>query len=376
MQPLRRTAPVVLCFLLCPVTAMLASANAASAAVVFGMYNERLPRETGATLDRFKLETGLAPQIAMYYRDWNPRWSTALVDPSIVAPAATRGALPMITWEPFLSSGAPGVQPGYAPARIAAGDLDGYISRAAREAAAYGRPLFVRLAHEMNGDWSPWGVRPGSSPSDYVAMWRHVVGIFRAAGALNVRWVWSPNVTGAASVAPFAAYYPGDAWVDEVGLDGYNWGPVKSSPWLTFAQVFLPSYQALTRLTSKPLLITETASTELGGSKAAWISSIGGALASNLPRVRALIWFDRAQEADWPLSSSPASLRSFQALARTGTLSGRATELLAPVVPAVTQKRGSAAAREHSRARSRRAQRRSRPPSRALLVPRAFARGF
>ena len=73
----------------------------------------------------------------------------------------------------------------------------------------------------MNGNWNSWGTRPGNSSADYVAMWRHVVSIFRAAGASNVRWVWSPNIYASRSTTtrPFAAYYPGNAWVDDVGLD-------------------------------------------------------------------------------------------------------------------------------------------------------------
>ena len=82
------------------------------------------------------------------------------------------------------------------------------------------------------------------------------------------------------------------------GLTGYNWGPVHNSPWMTFDQVFQPSYNAITRLTTKPLMIAETASTELGGNKATWISGIRQTLTTHMPRIRALVWFDVEKETD------------------------------------------------------------------------------
>ena len=117
--------------------------------------------------------------------------------------------------------------------------------------------------------WGP-GVN-GNTPEEFVAAWRHVVSVFRAVGATNVLWVWSPNVD-CGGQCPFDAFYPGDAWVDWVALDGYNYGPVDDVPWMSMAQIFGPSYDDLTALTTKPLMIAETASTEEGGDKAAWIT--------------------------------------------------------------------------------------------------------
>jgi len=77
----------------------------------------------------------------------------------------------------------------------------------------------------MNGSWSDWNpdnsAQPaGETPATYVAMWQHVVNYFRSAGVTNVKWVWAPNVDG--GDGSMAAYYPGDSYVDYVGLDGYN----------------------------------------------------------------------------------------------------------------------------------------------------------
>lgn len=332
---------------------ILVSPNAARGDVALGVFTSGLAQETGPALDRFASETGVMPKIAMYYRDWNEGWPTALIDPRTIAPILARGATPMITWEPFLSAAEGQPESAYTPARIAAGAFDPYIWRAAREAARYGRPLLVRFAHEMNGDWYPWAGRGGNSPADYIWMWRHVVSIFRGAGASNVRWVWSPNVEGSAEVQPFAAYYPGDAWVDDVALDGYNAAAVKGSPWLTFSQVFAPSYQSLTRLTGKPLFIAETACSEEGGSKAKWITAIPSALRQQMPRVRALVWFNLDKEANWTLGSSASSLQAFRAVAAAGTFAGSASPLIASSTEGVDLIAHRARARRAGRGRSR-----------------------
>lgn len=272
----------------------------------------------------------------MYYRDWNPAQANALVTPRILRAIVARRALPMVTWLPRLGSGDPIHQPEYAPAAIAAGAHDSFVREAAREAAAYRRPLLIRFAHEMNGAWSPWGARvDGNAPADYVAMWRHVVSIFREEGARNVRWVWSPNVyeeragLSERSATPFQPFFPGPHWIDYLALDGYNWGTLNGQGWRSFAEVFATSYEALVRLARKPVMIAETASAEAGGDKAAWIREIPRTLRREMPRVRALVWFDRVKETDWIVASSRSSLLAFRSIARNPLFAGMGADLLA-----------------------------------------------
>jgi beta-mannanase len=110
--------------------------------------------------------------------------------------------------------------------------------------------------------------------------------------------------------------YPGDRYVDWTCLDGYNWGDETShgGRWRSFRQIFRPSYLALRRLAPrKPILIGETASTERGGSKAAWIRGMFAEV-SRMPQVRAVIWFDKSWDGmDWPLTSSPSAQAAFAA---------------------------------------------------------------
>jgi hypothetical protein len=244
------------------------------------------------------------PRIVM----WFQQWSEPLFYPQQLRAVAEEGATPMITWDP-ISDGV-----GIPLAAIAQGRYDYYLRSAAIAAASWPGRIYVRLGHEMNLAGSPFGPgHDGDTPAEFVSAWRHVVTIFRAEGAHNVEWVWSPNVY-CDGACPFTNFYPGDPWVDWVALDGYNYSVVDKDPWIAFPQLFGPSYAILARLTHRPMMIGETASAEAGGNKAKWISGIGTALKEQFKRVRALIWFQRIKETDWRVNSSSSSLKAFRAL--------------------------------------------------------------
>ncbi len=237
-------------------------------------------------------------------------------------PIAQQGRVIQLAWEPW-NPGAPDLvnQPSYRLSRITAGYFDADIHRWAREMRDFGYPVIIRPMGEMNGDWTSWsGSVNGNSPADYIPAWRHIHDIFVQEGATNVKWDWSPNRDGdtASATNTFNTYYPGDAYVDYVGIDGYNWGtlyntPAWTSQWQDIDTIFGPSYDVFTTRTSKPAMISETASTEVGGSKADWITNAFARLPVRFPRVESLTWFNIDKETDWRVESSPASLAAFRA---------------------------------------------------------------
>jgi hypothetical protein len=182
-------------------------------------------------------------------------------------------------------------------ASIANGSRDSYWKTFAQEAAAYGKPFFLRFDWEMNGGWYPWGTTSSNqnTPADYVSAWRHVHNIFTAAGATNVTWVWCPNVEYSGSV-PYSELYPGDAYVDWTCLDGYN----KGSSSRSFSDLFTQSYDDLLKIApSKPVMVGEVGSLEYSaGTKASWISSMLSELPTDFPQIKALVWFN------WRISES------------------------------------------------------------------------
>lgn len=277
-------------------------------------------RALAKELDQFRALTGRRPAIAMWFQSW----SEPLFYRGNIKAADSRKATPMITWEPLKRNVRINLR------AITKGNHDRYLRRSARSARRWGRPFYVRFAHEMNGDWYPWGLGVGGNTGrDYRAAWRHVVRVFRREKATNVRWVWAPNVTGGNGVPRFEAQYPGDKFVDWVGLDGYNWGTRRASGWRSLRAIFAPSYAAMKRLTSKPLMISETASADEGGDKAAWIdAALSRDLPALMPDVRAVVWFQREKEADWRVDSTPESLASFRAAVTAPLFSVDRKELL------------------------------------------------
>lgn len=216
------------------------------------------------------------------------------------------GCVPEITWEPWNPHAGPD-QPDYALAQIAGGRYDLYIARWAEAAAHYDKPLLMRFAHEMNGDWYPWSVRrAGGDPAGYVAAFQRVHRAFGYAGASKVEWVWSPNVVLSGDDRALIESYPGDEFVDLVGLDGYNFGDDRSGrQWTDPAELFGASLALLDTIApSKAVWINETGSTDLGGDKAAWIADAIRYL--DTTRVEGLMWFEVASpgEQDWRLTAT------------------------------------------------------------------------
>lgn len=249
------------------------------------------------------------------------------------------GRISFLTWEfmPGSSQKLEGYE-GRVLEAITDGLYDDILTSWAEGVRAFGKPVFLRFGHEMNGDWYPWsGVKNGGGqldgygspdlpdgPERYVAAFRYIHDTFTAQGAENVLWVWCPNApfdVMESALGPWnraAAYYPGDDYVDWLCFDGYNWGSSAfgqqfNAQWLSFDEIFASSYAELGAINSdKPIIIGEFASTEDGGDKAAWITDTFDAIRHDFPQIRALIWFHIAKETDWRINSSDAALGAYR----------------------------------------------------------------
>jgi glycosyl hydrolase family 26 len=303
--------------LLLAVTASLAFAASASATIRLGVYDAEQGEvgapESAQALDQYAAMVGRNPDIVMDYSNI----TEPLLTKSEVANLSSRGETPLVSWQLY-QSGYSG--PTIPLSQIAAGAYDADLRRAAAEAKAMPfSEIMIRVGHEMNGDWYGWS----GDPSAFVAAWRHIVTVFRAEGVTNVKWVWSANVNNGSY--PFKAYFPGDEWVDYTGLDGYNWGTagVGVNRWESLAQVFSSSYEELTQLSSKPVIITEVSASETGGNKAAWIrEGFMKTIPQDFPRVNAVVWFDRDQEENWRIDSSASSLAAYREVVASSLYGG------------------------------------------------------
>jgi hypothetical protein len=251
-----------------------------------------------APVERFAAATGVQPRIAAWYSGWGDSFRTAFA-----RQAAAHGALPLVQLNPG---------PKVSMASVADGSRDAWLRSYADAVRAYGKTVVIGFAPEMNGTWYQWGAGH-TAPQTWIAAWRHVVTLFRSQGAGNVIWLWTVNDVNVAS-APVSEWWPGSAYVSWSSIDGYYVQPSD-----TFMSVFGATITQIRRLTSDPVLISETANgPDSGPEREAQISGLfAGVQASGLA---GLVWFDQAQHQgvyhqDWRLSDSPAALAAFRTAA-------------------------------------------------------------
>lgn len=313
--------------LLLPATMMLVlvatSAVAARSPIALGVSTEaghsHDPATAIAAIQSYA-SLGIKPALWTIWSDWGSRAGKATCSkgagscafPSALAKALkARKITPFIWWQPTNPANpAAGVYERHK--NIISGKHDAYIRTWAKAAKAHGGPVIVRMFHEMNGSWFPWGIekRFDNSAATFNKAWRHVVTIFRQVGARNVKFLWSPYNADKGAYRPF---YPGNAWVDFVGATSLNWGTWGGRKWRSLPDILkrpLAVVRNLTRTGSdpqgKPVILAEVGSNHEGGDKAAWITQGYKQAYKKFPSIRAMVYLDydtstTAGQPDWRL---------------------------------------------------------------------------
>lgn len=264
-------------------------------------------------LDRFTKAVGHQPSVYEFAQGW----AVNQFDRGAIDKVAERGMLPLISWEPWnyqhrsTIESLAGDQPAYSLSHIINGDYDGYIRSWAKGVKSLPYTIALRFAHEMNGFWYPWGVLTnGNSVGEYVRAWRHVHDIFTRIGAKNVIWIWSPNIIWNDSTN-LAELYPGNRYVDWIGLSGY-YGTPGTLDYKSFNATFARTIAKLRKFTSKPLVITETGATNVSGLMAQWITQMFRQLPAHTGII-GVIWFEAFRVIDWQVADHPAAAAAFRA---------------------------------------------------------------
>ncbi len=163
----------------------------------------------------------------------------------------------------------------------------------------------------MNGNWYPWSGDPELFKKAYQYVHDKVSQEY---GACNITWVWNPDIISSAR-----DYYPGDRYVDWVGIDGYNTEDF-GAPWRSCSGLFSEKIAELAPL-RKPIMIAEFGSDANDGKdekarKPAWLSDCVSYFAKHKV-VKAFVYFnvDKVEEGKakkWSIASpeSRASYRS------------------------------------------------------------------
>jgi beta-mannanase len=281
-----------------------------------GIYTEDIPHDSFASVYQFETLVQHKMTYVLWFHAWGDKDRTFPFE--AIRAASNLGLTPVITWEPWKRQfeDPTASQPAYSLESIAAGEHDAYVRGWARGARSMGVPIVLRFAHEQSTEpgiksWYPWQ----GDPEAYRAAFRHIVALFREERANNVAFLWSAMWLN--SWAP--EYYPGDDVVDWVGTTTLNHGTGAQAAWAewrTFDDLFAPQYQAALQW-EKPIMISELATADQGGDKAAWLRDCFTSLETKYPLVRAVILFEVTSDREWPginwsVAASEESLEAFK----------------------------------------------------------------
>lgn len=264
-------------------------------------------------------------------------------------------SIPLVFWspwdKPYLQKRGPDR---FSLTEIIKGTWDNYIDRWGDGAKAFGKPMIVSFANEMNGDWFPWsGVLyggktrvPGTTkeylgPETFKQAYRHIVDRVRARGATNIEWMFHTNNYSEPNEGwnyP-AAYYPGSSYVDWLGMSIYG-QQVGEGDWSPIEPLITWPYEDLCKVDpSKPLMVAEWGVGEFPdeGNKASFIRDGLRLLLQQYPRIKgAVYWHERWQNDDNTYSnlrvnSSVESLQAYrEGVANPGWLAYPIFEPLRP----------------------------------------------
>lgn len=189
----------------------------------------------------------------------------------------------------------------------------------------FGAPVYVIFHHEPEFEI---GAANGSS-GDFVRAWRRLHTLFKNQGVTNASWLWTLTAQSFDPTTGPAAnlWYPGDAYVDYVGADGYNWYSCRTGRlggnWVSFEQIFDP-VRRWAAAHGKAFFAPEWGSQEdpgQAGRKADWLAET--LLTLQKPEwnsLRGVLYFhsedpEVSNPCEWWVDSSVASLRAFKMLA-------------------------------------------------------------
>lgn len=227
---------------------------------------------------------------------------------SYVELARKNGMVPVIAWgwiNYFDEENSPSLKD------VPTGKFDWYLDDWIKGIKAYKDPIFIRLSHEMDGDWYPYSEGYKKNPTrntaaDYVAYWKYVVDRFRKAGVTNVAWVWCVNGDRSGG-KDWPDYYPGDEYVDWLAIDLYS----SRNP-----RPVVDEFLKLYGKTGKPIMIPEggTGPEQTQWNKqfpgdAAWMKEFFDVIEAT-PQIKALCWFQWDKQ--WNVERDAGQLAEYQ----------------------------------------------------------------
>lgn len=231
-------------------------------------------------------------------------------------------------------------EPVYTLARIIQGDFDLELHAWCRAAAEFGTPVLAEYGTEVNGEWFPWnGAWNGGGkvngygdptqpdgPERFQDTYRHIIQICRDEGAGNLTWLFHVNDSDYPDEPwnTLEAYYPGDEWIDWIGVSVYGAQIPLDDEWPDFTYAMDAVYPRLTALApDKPIVLLEfgvTSGNPLGQPQDWAEAALSDLTAMRWPRLIGFSWWnetwqnddDPSHDTDMRVQSNPALIAVFQ----------------------------------------------------------------
>jgi len=233
-------------------------------------------------------------------------------------------------------------EPEFTLDRIVNGGFDADLRAWARAARDFGSPLMAEFGTEVNGEWFPWnGVWNGGGaldgygdpaqpdgPERFRDAYRHIIQIARDEGTANILWVFHANNQDVPDVSwnRLEQYYPGDEWIDWIGVSVYGAQTPMDEEWPEFRDMIDEAYPRLAALSpDKPIVVLEFGATSGNprGDQAVWAeNALTDLIAGRWPRVIGFSWWnetwpnddDPTHNSNMRLQDNPALAAAFQKL--------------------------------------------------------------
>ena len=191
----------------------------------------------------------------------------------------------------------------------------------------FGAPIYVTMQHEPEAA-SNTGL---GTASEYIAAWQKWVSIFRAQRATNVKYLWITTAF-AYKVAPTdrrqaIKWYPGDAWVDGIGADAYNWYhcPGFNNPWNSLASLLSGHRTFVQSHPGKEVWVPECSVVDPASAshRAQWFTD-AKALFKTAPYVRyvGVLYFDINGRCDTRIDTDAPAVAAFKAMGHDAYYAG------------------------------------------------------
>lgn len=242
--------------------------------------------------------------IISFYLAWSDEGLEEFPD-NLLNNISNKNAIPMITWEPWASQissidSIPELQEEKKIfEHISNGTFDSYIKTFAGKLADFKIPVFLRFAHEFDNPSYPWSQTGLNTSEEFKAAWKHVYEIFQQEGAGNVAFVWNPWKS-----ERMKEYYPGDQYVDWIGVTALNYGSLNPDKIEhSFKDLYKPFRDELKTFTSKPVMLAEFGSVKFGGTQEKWIAEAMETVKNEFQEIGAVVFFSSEVDKNIPFNN-------------------------------------------------------------------------